>query len=88
MARLLYCEFANKIYEVSDDYEMDPTVKSRLESPCCPACGDNIRKPTLGYYHSLWRSRFMTPKEIRDEAKEFLFYYHMTEPKSATKRRK
>lgn len=63
MARLLYCEFANKIYEVPDDYERDLTVKSSLETACCPACGGDIRKPTtLRYYHSLWRSQLMTPK--------------------------
>lgn len=88
MARLLYCEFAKKIYEVPDDYERDPTLKSCREFACCPACGDNIRKPTLGYYHSLWRSKSMAPKEIREEAKKFLYYYHMTGPKRATKRRR
>lgn len=72
MARLLYCDFAKKIYEVPDDYEMDQSVKHRREPACCPACGDDICKPTLGYYHSLWRSQFMTPKEIREEAKRFL----------------
>ena len=69
MARLLYCDFAKKIYEVPDDYEPNPGVGPRREPACCPACGEDICQDILPYYHSLWRSPNYTMKELNEEVR-------------------
>lgn len=68
-ARLLYCDFAKKFYEVPSDYETNPNVTPRREPACCPACGEDICQDTMPYFHMLWRSPYYKMKELNEEVR-------------------